>query len=627
MASIKSKIVFVTFALLVTLGMVIVCTAIIAFYHDKELIIVSNKASITTFEGQINTEISALEKNALDLSLMGEIYYQQGKHQKVGEFFAQNILKNYPNSMGNGIYFLPYKIHNDQKIGCIHALWKDDKTVDLLTSCVNSTFNYFDQHWYSEITQGLSNGNKVAWTKPYKSTQLDILMTTIGAGIYNDGELVGMATVDWDLDTILKSILKIKPTPNSFVLFADKTDDCIIATSEPGIDNSLIMGKSLKSLQWYSDNLREGTYFDYKGVKYVPYIKQLSNGMFLIVNVPLFELFDNAVHHLCVLLSVLLICTLLIVCVLYKILKNNINKPIDTLTDIAQQISHGDLDKTIYLKEPSELAKLAKAFNKMKKDMKAHLTELAKVSSEKEKMASELAIAKTIQDSALPKDFPKNEYFELVASMTPAKEVGGDFYDFFPINENHVGLVMADVCGKGITAALYMMSAKTAIKNMLQAGYPLGEAINKTNKTLYDNNAPGMFVTVFVGVLDLQSGIVEYVNAGHCPPLLKSKDAYEEVDVIKNMVLGANFDYEYKVGQIAMKENECLFLYTDGVTEAQTTDCEFFGLKRLLKILNKKGIGLPETLENIHKGIEKFINGAPQFDDITMMLVKFKRYR
>ncbi len=627
MASIKSKIVFVTFALLVTLGMVIVCTAIIAFYHDKELIIVSNKASITTFEGQINTEISALEKNALDLSLMGEIYYQQGKHQKVGEFFAQNILKNYPNSMGNGIYFLPYKIHNDQKIGCIHALWKDDKTVDLLASCVNSTFNYFDQHWYSEITQGLSNGNKVAWTKPYKSTQLDILMTTIGAGIYNDGELVGMATVDWDLDTILKSILKIKPTPNSFVLFADKTDDCIIATSEPGIDNSLIMGKPLKSLQWYSDNLREGTYFDYKGVKYVPYIKQLSNGMFLIVNVPLFELFDNAVHHLCVLLSVLLICTLLIVCVLYKILKHNINKPIDTLTDIAQQISHGDLDKTIYLKEPSELAKLAKAFNKMKKDMKAHLTELAKVSSEKEKMASELAIAKTIQDSALPKDFPKNEYFELVASMTPAKEVGGDFYDFFPINENHVGLVMADVCGKGITAALYMMSAKTAIKNMLQAGYPLGEAINKTNKTLYDNNAPGMFVTVFVGVLDLQSGIVEYVNAGHCPPLLKSKDAYEEVDVIKNMVLGANFDYEYKVGQIAMKENECLFLYTDGVTEAQTTDCEFFGLKRLLKILNKKEVSLPETLENIHKGIEKFINGAPQFDDITMMLVKFKRHK
>ena len=118
MASIKSKIVFVTFALLVTLGMVIVCTAIIAFYHDKELIIVSNKVSITTFEGQINTEISALEKNALDLSLMGEIYYQQGKYQKVGEFFAQNILKNYPNSMGNGIYFLPYKIHNDQKIGC-----------------------------------------------------------------------------------------------------------------------------------------------------------------------------------------------------------------------------------------------------------------------------------------------------------------------------------------------------------------------------------------------------------------------------------------------------------------------------------------------------------------------------
>jgi sigma-B regulation protein RsbU (phosphoserine phosphatase) len=124
------------------------------------------------------------------------------------------------------------------------------------------------------------------------------------------------------------------------------------------------------------------------------------------------------------------------------------------------------------LDEPSELAQLAEAFNKMKTDIKARMTELTQISIEKERMASELGIAKTIQDSALPKDFPKNEYFELAATMTPAKEVGGDFYDFFPIDENHVGLVMADVCGKGITAALYMMSAKTAIKNMLEAGYP-----------------------------------------------------------------------------------------------------------------------------------------------------------
>ncbi len=623
LTSIKSKIVFVTFALLFVLGAIVVGVAIMAFYHDKELLIGSNDSSITAFEGQINTEIAALEKNALDLALMGDVYYKQGKQQMVGEFFTAQILHNYPNSMGNGIYFLPYKVYKNQEISCIHAVWSDNKTIEMLPSCVNSTFDYFKQNWYAEIKTDLLNKKRVSWSRPYKSTQLDILMTTIGAGIYDGKDLVGMATVDWELDTILKSILKIKPTPNSFVLFADKTNDYIIATTEPGIDNSTIMGKSLETMKWFSDELKEGTVFEYKGVKYIPYIKRLNNEMFLIVNVPLFELFANAVHHLSVLLSVLLICILFIVAVLYQILKRNINQPIITLTDIAQKISQGDIDRTIHLDEPSELAKLAASFNKMKTDIKTHLTELAKVSSEKERMASELAIAKTIQDSALPKDFPKNEYFELVASMTPAREVGGDFYDFFPIDENHYGLVMADVCGKGITAALYMMSAKTVIKNMLQAGYPLKEALSRANNALCNSSAPLMFVTAFVGILDLRSGTIEYVNAGHCPPLYQTKKEYKYLNVIRNMVLGVKQGYEYQVEEIKLKKNDRLFLYTDGVTEAQTKDRQFFGEERLLKVLNQKELSLSDTLGYIYKKIQQFIKGAPQFDDITMLIVEF----
>ena len=623
LSSIKSKIVFMTFALLVALGVVVISAAVIAFYHDKELLIASNDASINAFEGQINTEIAALEKNALDLALMGSIYYNQGKPQEVGEFFTRHILKNYPHSMGNGIYFLPYKIYENQEIACIHAVWNDEGTIEMLPSCVNGTFDYFKQNWYDEIIKDMNNGRRVAWVRPYKSTQLGILMTTVGAGIYDKNELVGMATVDWELDTILKAILKIKPTVHSFVLFADKNKDYVIATTEPGVDNEALMGKPLNTVKWYSDKLSRGVSFDYKGVKYVPYIKRLSNGMFLIVNVPMWELFGNAVHNLFVLLSVLLISTFVIVFVLYRILKRNINEPIDKLTDIAEQISHGDLEKTIYLDKPSELAKLAESFNKMKTDMKTHLTELAKVSSEKEKMESELAIAKTIQDSALPKDFPKNEFYELAASMTPAREVGGDFYDFFPIGENRMGLVMADVCGKGITAALYMMSAKTVIKNMLQAGYPLKKAIGRANNSLCNSSAPLMFVTAFVGILDLRTGEIEFVNAGHCPPLLKTKEGYAYVDVAKNLVLGIKADYEYKVEKIVLKENERLFLYTDGVTEAQTKDSRLFGEKRLLDTLNEKELSLSETLEQVYVAIRQFIKDAPQFDDITMMIVEF----
>ena len=623
LTSIKSKIILLTFSLLLVLGIVVTSAAIMAFYHDKELIVAGNNASITAFEGQLNKEIAELEKNALDLALMAEIYYQNGKQQSVGENFAKKILQNYPNSMGNGIWFEPYQIQENKKASCIHALWGQTGGIELLPSCERGDYDYFTQNWYDEIIKDLKAGKHIAWAKPYKSSQVEFLMTTVGTGIYDQGKLVGMAMVDWQMDTILKSILKIKPTPNSFVLFADKANDHIIATTEPNIDNNTIMGKSLSDLKWYSKNLTDGTPFTYNGTKYIPYIKQLNNGLFLIVNVPLFELFHDAIHHLCILLTLLLMSTLIIVGSLYLILRRNINKPIAHLTEIAQKVSHGNLELNIRLDKPSELAVLAKAFNKMKTDIKTHLINLAKISSEKEKIESELAIAKTIQASALPTDFPKNKYFEIFANMTPAREVGGDFYDFFPIDDNHYAFVMADVSGKGITAALYMMSAKTTIKNMLQAKYPLSEAIEKANKTLCDNHTRGMFVTAFIGILDLTSGQIQYINAGHCPPLLKTKNGYEYVDVVRNLVLGITPNYKYEIGNLTLKNKNRLFLYTDGVTEAQNKDEKLFGPQRLKKALNQKILSLADTLSHVHISIQHFVKDADQSDDITMMSLEF----
>ena len=621
--SIKSKIIVLTFSLLCALGAVVISAAVIAFYNDKELVMAGNKASITAFEKQLNTEIIKLEQNAQDLALMGELYVKKGKQQAVGEFFVEELLKNYPNSMGNGIYFKPYKINESQEISCIHALRKEEGNVELLHSCVNSTFNYFDQNWYDKILNDLGSGQRISWTKPYKSTQLGVLMTTVGAGIYDNDELVGMATVDWEIDTILRSILAIRPTPNSFVLFADKVSNYIIATTEPGVDNMAIMGEPLSAVKWYSNNLKEGVSFDYKGVKYIPHIKNLNNGLFLVVNVPFFELFGAAFRRVCMLLAVLLASTLLIVGILFWVLRSNINKPILRLTEIAGRISRGDLDETIELDKPSELAQLAAAFNKMKKDIKKHLLELNKMSQEKEKIESELAIAKTIQSSALPTNFPKGEHFDLVASMTPAREVGGDFYDFFSIDAEHYAFVIADVSGKGITAALYMMSAKTAIKSMLQAGYPLEEAVNKANKTLSDNNAEGMFVTAFIGVLNVLTGKVKYVNAGHNPPLYKTKEGYEYVKVVRNMIMGFNSGYKFKSGELVLRHDERLFLYTDGVTEAQDEDYKMFGEERLIKALNKKEMPLSDTLSYVHKQIKGFVKKAPPSDDITMLALEF----
>ena len=620
--TIKSKILALIFALLLILSCILTGVSLYTFYHSKELIIAGNNSSITTFEGQMNKEIAVLENHALDLALIGEAYYRYGENREMADDLVAESIKNYPHSLGGGIWFKPYIVSSDKKWNCIYAFWNQNKQVELLPTLEGAEFDYPNQHWYLEIMPQLESGKRLFWSKPYKGQGLTTLMTTVGAGIYDKGKLVGLSTVDWQMNTILNSILKIKPTPNSFVLFADKTNDYIIATTEPGIDTPKVMGKSLKDLAWYSESLKEGIPFTYHGIKYIPYIKQLHNGLFLIINVPEHELFSAGIHHLHVVLSVLLIASLLIVGILYFVLKKNINQPIEKLTQTAQEIGHGNLNLAIQLDRPQELADLASVLNKMTKDIKEHIINLTRINQEKEKIESELAIAHTIQTSALPTDFPKNEVFELVASMTPAREVGGDFYDFFPVDQTHYAFVMADVSGKGITAALYMMSAKTMIKNMLQAGYALIEAASKVNKGLCDNHARGMFVTAFIGVLDIQTGKVEYVSAGHCPPLLKKGSKYNYIKVAQNLVLGITPSYTYKSDSFELKKNNRLFLYTDGVTEAQTKTEKLFGPERLQKALNQ---GKGNTLSRVQASIHRFTRGAAQSDDITMMEIIFKK--
>ncbi|MBP5614929.1 MAG: serine/threonine-protein phosphatase, partial [Alphaproteobacteria bacterium] len=175
-----------------------------------------------------------------------------------------------------------------------------------------------------------------------------------------------------------------------------------------------------------------------------------------------------------------------------------------------------------------------------------------------------------------------------------------------------------------ITAALYMMSAKTAIKNMLQAGYPIKDAISKANDTLCDNQA-GMFVTAFIGILDLSTGEVEYVNAGHCPPLYKTQTGYQYLEVNRNIILGVRPHYQYESRKLTLKSGERLFLYTDGITEAQDKTFKMFGEDRLLKALNQKDMSLFDTLDHVYHSVKGFVKKAPQSDDITMLILEFHR--
>ncbi len=253
------------------------------------------------------------------------------------------------------------------------------------------------------------------------------------------------------------------------------------------------------------------------------------------------------------------------------------------------------------------------------------------VSKEQKRMSSELLIARTIQLSSLPSKFPaypEHNEFDIYATMVPAKEVGGDFYDFFFIDENKFMFLIADVSGKGIPAALFMMTTKTLIKSIAVENLPPKEMINKINKQVCGNNEQGFFVTLFGVITDIKTGKTSLINCGHNPPLLKRNNGkYEYLNIKSNLVLGIVNDFDYNIEEITLSKDDILFLYTDGVTEALNENNELYGEQRLIDTLNttknNNSILLNEILANTDNDLKKFINDTEQSDDITMLAFKY----
>ena len=245
-----------------------------------------------------------------------------------------------------------------------------------------------------------------------------------------------------------------------------------------------------------------------------------------------------------------------------------------------------------------------------------------------ERLATELNLASDIQTNVLPNIFPvypERKEFTLYASMTPAKEVGGDFYDFFFIDDDHLALVMADVSGKGIPAALFMMVARTLIKNRAMLGGSPGEILYDVNNQLIEGNAAELFVTVWLGIFEISTGKGIAANAGHEHPVIyRNGDEFSLVVYKHSPIVGAMEDVTFKDHPFEMKPGDTLFVYTDGVAEAMNKEKELFGTERMLDALNKEPDAVPEKiLDNVMTGINDFVLGAEQFDDITMLSLKY----
>lgn len=305
--------------------------------------------------------------------------------------------------------------------------------------------------------------------------------------------------------------------------------------------------------------------------------------------------------------------------------------PILAVTDEAKRFADSNTpsDKLSSINKNDEIGVLAKAVGKMETDIVEYVENLTLVTAEKERIGAELSIATQIQADMLPgifPAFPDKPEFDIYATMNPAKEVGGDFYDFFMVDESHLAIVMADVSGKGVPAALFMVIGKTLIKDHTQPGRDLGEVFTEVNNILCESNSEGLFITAFEGVLDLVSGEFTFVNAGHeIPFICKKDDSYEPYKIRAGFVLAGMEGIRYQCGTMQLSPGDRLFQYTDGVTEATDKDGRLYGMGRLGEILAQNAALPPmELLGKIKEDIDAFVGDAPQFDDITMLCLEYK---
>ena len=411
---------------------------------------------------------------------------------------------------------------------------------------------------------------------------------------------------------------------------------------EKRVINDIMNGK-----QYFLDELFETGPMSSTIFKMEPYGYRCMAGTIVgfIDQYPVFVFFDTdmnrAVRMETIFLVMYIILLAAVTAAIIKLSVRNINTmivdPINRLSDAALDYIDDANDTSrdekhfdkLNIQTGDEIENLSLSMKRMEEDLGHYIENLTQVTADRERIRTELTLANRIQAAMMPHifpPFPDRKEIELYGIMDPAKEVGGDFYDFFLIDDDHLGLVIADVSGKGVPGALFMMIYKIIIQSCAMLDKSPAEILTKTNEAICSNNQEEMFVTAWVGILELSTGKLMAANGGHEYPVIKKPGG--EFEMMKDrhgLVLGAMNDMKYHEYEIDMEPGSCLFVYTDGVPEATDANEELFGYKRMLAALNSDPDTEPESvLKRVRKGVDDFVLDAEQFDDLTMLCVLYK---
>ncbi|MBR6095059.1 MAG: SpoIIE family protein phosphatase [Lachnospiraceae bacterium] len=485
---------------------------------------------------------------------------------------------------------------------------------------------------------------------------------TCTAPVYANGEFIGVVGADYYIDEMLE-YTQDATSEGSFIAVINKNGEVIVAPDNNGVFTVETNNGNRNAWASYTSGLSE---FIRKGLKEKTGVVVLNVGGkdYYMVASPMKTIgwtvisvvdkeyteqptkmmmqeyneisnssrgtYRDTVSKMVLVFLIVTVVVLIMAYITAKFVASRISRPIETMTN--EIIEAGQNGKMFEMKDSyrtkDEIEVLAEAFDDLSRKTRQYIIDITNITAEKERIGTELEIAQKIQADMLPNifpPFPERKEFDIFASMDPAKEVGGDFYDFFLIDENHLGLVMADVSGKGVPAALFMMMSKIVIKNFALQGLSPAEILRLTNDTICENNDEDMFVTVWMAILEISTGKITAANAGHEFPVIRTKDGDYEVFKDKHgLVIGAMEGMKYKDYEMQLEKGGAIFVYTDGVPEATSLENELYGMDRLITAMNEnKGKSPKDLLPKIRSSIDEFVGEAEQFDDITMLCLVY----
>ncbi len=628
---------------LVASSLVLACIVGYSYLFSRKVIekkIEENARNLTfSIVGKIDNVLLPVEKVAKVVALYVESA-DYGRDELL--YFMRSVVEQNGDISGLTVAFAPHMFDRN-KLYFAPCFYRRDGMITLKL-IGGESYRYFFWDWY-QIPKEL---NRPVWSEPYYEKGTERLMATYSVPFYleRDGRRVfgGVVAVDVSLNWLRRVVSSIKVGESGYAFLLSRTGRFITYPDERLVMNETIftVAKELNrpQLRDIGRRMRRGEYGFVQvesiltGKKcWLAFAPLSSSGWVLGVMFPQGELMAD-ITRLNTHMAFIGALGFLLLSFIAALIAGSITRPIVALTETTREVASGNLDAEIpYTHLRDEVGELARSFEAMKRSLKEYIEHLKETTAAKERIESELRIAANIQASMVPRTFPpfpERRELEIYAVMRPAREVGGDLYDFFFVDERRLCFIIGDVSGKGVPAALFMAILKYLLKTEAMRDADPSRILSRVNRTICPDNETCMFATLVVGVLDVETGKVVLSSAGHTPPLLARRgQGVSFMEPPKGFVVGVFEEAVYLNMEVQLAPDDILFLYTDGVTEARNVSGEFFSEGRVLEraAWHLEGSwGAEHLIKAVLEDVRSFCRGAPQSDDITMLGVRWNPY-